>query len=219
MDVDPAGPFGRAEAAGTPTLRTNRLLLRRWRPEDRAPFARLNADPALMEFFPHPLAAAQSDRLANHGDRLFDRYGYGLWAVEVLESQAFIGFVGLSAVESDDPFPDRPFPFAPTVEVGWRLAREAWGQGYAPEAARHCLRFGFEVVGLEEIVSFTSTVNLRSRRVMEKIGMHRDAGDDFDHPRLTPGDPLLRHVLYRLQQDECRSARDDSGTGHPVGTA
>ncbi len=137
MNVDPAGRFGQPAAAGTPALRTNRLLLRRWRPEDRAPFARLNADPAVMEFFPHPLTAAESDRLASHGDRLFDRYGYGLWAVEVLDGQAF-----------------------------------------------------------------TSTANFRSRRVMEKIGMHRDAGDDFDHPRLSPDDPLLRHVLYRLQRDE-----------------
>lgn len=185
-----------------PSIRTERLLLRRWHPEDRVPFARMNADPAVMEFFPQAMTPAESDALAERADKRFDQHGFGLFALEIPGVAPFAGFVGLSRFTTEEP---SPFPFAPGVEVGWRLAYEFWGRGYAPEAARACLTFGFGEVGLEEIVSFTSVVNHRSRRVMEKIGMHRDPADDFEHPRVASG-PLRPHVLYRLLSHEHRAS-------------
>jgi ribosomal-protein-alanine N-acetyltransferase len=179
-----------------PTLTTDRLILRRWRSADRAPFADMNADPAVMEFFPKPLSSHESDGLANRADSLFERFGFGLFAVEVKDGAPFIGFVGLSPFSADDPL---PLPFAPGVEVGWRLARQAWGHGFAPEAASACLELGFDA-GLDEIVSFTSVLNERSQSVMRKIGMHRDPADDFAHPRVAKEDPLRPHVLYRLRR-------------------
>jgi len=180
-----------------PTVVTERLLLRRWRTEDREPFAMMNADPAVMEFFPNLLSKDQSDALAQRADELFDRFGYGLFAVEVQGGEPFVGFVGLSPFTADDP---SPLPFAPGVEVGWRLAHGVWGRGYAPEAASACLQLAFTRPGLDEIVSFTSVLNERSQSVMRKIGMHRDTADDFDHPRLADTDPLCPHVLYRVRR-------------------
>lgn len=177
-----------------PTLITERLILRRWRDEDLAPFAEMNADPVVMEFMPTLLSADESDDLAHRADALFDRFGYGLFAVEVRGGEPFVGFVGLSAFSTSDP---RPLRFAPGVEVGWRLAHEVWGRGYAPEAATACLELGF-AAGLHEIVSFTSVLNERSQSVMRKIGMQRDPADDFDHPRVVEGSPLRPHVLYRI---------------------
>ena len=181
-----------------PALRTERLLLRRLCPEDRAPFADLNADPAVMEFFPDSLTAAESDAFADRVDARFEANGFGLFAIEVLGGDPFVGFVGLNGFSEDEP---SPLPFAPGVEIGWRLAHHVWGRGYAPEAARACLAFGLEDIGLEEKVSFTSVVNERSRQVMRKIGMHRDPEDDFDHPRVPEGSPLRSHVLYRIGRD------------------
>lgn len=171
-------------------LTTRRLVLRRWRESDREPFAALNADPEVMRYFPAPLTRAESDALVERAARHFDEHGFGPWAVEVIGGPPFIGFVGLSNVAF-------AAPFTPAVEAGWRLRREAWGRGYAAEAAAAALEYGFGALGLAEIVSFTVPANLRSRRVMERVGMRRDAGGDFDHPRLPPGDPLRRHVLYR----------------------
>jgi RimJ/RimL family protein N-acetyltransferase len=172
-------------------LSTERLTLRRWREADREPFAALNADPDVMDYFPTPLARAESDRLISRIEAGFDQRGYGLWALELRATGEFIGFTGLdiSSFEAH---------FIPTVEVGWRLARSAWHHGYATEAARASLAFGFEEAGLEEIVSFTSIMNLRSRAVMERIGMTHDPTDDFDHPELQEGHRLSRHVLYRM---------------------
>ena len=175
----------------TTELRTERLLLREWRDDDLEPFAALNADPQVMEYFPSVQTREQSDafvhRIAGH----FDRHGYGLWAVELLDGSApFVGFVGLQVV----PFETH---FTPAVEVGWRLAQHAWGRGYATEAARAAMEFGFGEAGLAEIVSITAAVNERSQRVMRKLGMHRDPAGDFDHPRM-PEPPLRHHVLYRL---------------------
>lgn len=172
-------------------LRTDRLLLRRWRPEDREPFAVLNADPVVMEHFPALLAREESDRMAERIEIHFKEHGFGLWAVELLGQASFIGFVGLA-------IPRFEAPFMPCVEIGWRLAADYWGQGYATEAARAAAAFGFEQVRLGEILSFTAVANQRSRRVMEKIGMSHDPADDFDHPVLPVGHPLRRHVLYRL---------------------
>lgn len=172
-------------------LRTERLLLRRWRPEDREPFAALNADPRVVEFLPGPLSRSESDERAARFEAHFQEHGYGLWAVEVVGVAPFAGFVGLSV-------PRFETPFMPCVEIGWRLAAEHWGRGYATEGARAALAFGFEWLSLTEIVSFTVPDNIRSRRVMEKIGMAHHPAEDFDHPLLPEGHRLRRHVLYRL---------------------
>jgi RimJ/RimL family protein N-acetyltransferase len=174
-----------------PELRTKRLILRRWISEDREPFAILNADPAVMEHFPATLSRAESDALADRIEAHFAKHAFGLWAVEIPGVAPFVGYVGLSA-------PSFQAHFTPCVEVGWRLARDHWGKGYATEGARAALAFGFEQLHLDEIVSFTTSANLRSRRVMERIGMGHSLADDFDHPGLPEGHPLRRHVLYRI---------------------
>jgi RimJ/RimL family protein N-acetyltransferase len=172
-------------------LRTERLWMRRWRPEDREPFAALNADPRVVEFLPGPLTRAESDERAARIEAHFQEYGYGLWAVEVVGVAPFVGFVGLAVPRFDSPF-------MPCVEIGWRLAAEHWGRGYATEGARAALDFGFQRLSLDEIVSYTVPDNVRSRRVMEKIGMTHRSDEDFDHPLLPQGHRLRRHVLYRL---------------------
>jgi RimJ/RimL family protein N-acetyltransferase len=166
-----------------------RVVLRQWRDEDREPFAALNADPEVMRYFPSTLDREQSDAMADWASGFIAERGWGLWAVEVPGVAPFIGFVGLSV--------PRFMPDA--VEIGWRLAREHWGHGYATEAARESLRIGFEEVGLDEIVSFTSTINEPSRRVMERIGMTRDPARDFDHPNVPEG-PLKRHIFYAIRR-------------------
>jgi RimJ/RimL family protein N-acetyltransferase len=176
-----------------PTIRTHRLLLRMWRDEDRMPFAALNADPRVMEHFPKLLDRAESDAVAARIRENFDRRGFGLWAVEVPGVAEFIGFVGLSV-------PHFEAHFTPCVEIGWRLARDHWGFGFASESARAAVDFGFSQLELDQIVSFTVPANKRSRAVMERIGMTRTPVDDFDHPSLPDGHPLRRHVLYRLSR-------------------
>ena len=182
------------------TLQTPRLQLRRWQNSDLPAFARMNADPAVMEFFPALLSPAQSDSLAAGIREHLDAQGWGLWAVQVHGGPQFIGFVGLSV-------PRFEASFTPAVEVGWRLARSAWGRGYATEAARAALRDGFDRVGLDAVVSFTTAANTRSRAVMARLGMTHDPADDFDHPALAPGDPLRRHVLYRLRREHLATLR------------
>jgi RimJ/RimL family protein N-acetyltransferase len=181
---------GRQPSAG-PQLSTPRLLLRRWRGDDLAPFAAINADPAVMEHFPASLSRAESDALARRIEECFEQRGYGLWAVERIEDCALLGFVGLNPVPQE-------LPFAPAVEVGWRLGRDFWGQGYASEAARAAIAFGFGALGLEQIVSFTTRENVRSRRLMERLEMSRDPAEDFEHPLLPPGHRLRPHALYRI---------------------
>ena len=172
-------------------LATERLKLRRWTDSDREPFAALNADLEVMEYFPAPLNRAESDRMIDRIEEVFDRKGFGLWAVEVADNGAFIGYVGLWPAVFEAHF-------TPAVEVGWRLAQASWGRGYATEAARAATADGFERLGLPEIVSFTALVNRRSQRVMEKLGMKREPADDFEHPLVPAGSPLRAHVLYRL---------------------
>jgi RimJ/RimL family protein N-acetyltransferase len=172
-------------------LGTERLLLRRWRSADRAPFAALNADAEVMRHFPAPLTAAQSDALIDQIEFGLERDGWGLWALELRTTGSFIGFTGLARATFDAHF-------TPAVEIGWRLAREAWGHGYATEAARAAARFGFEDLALDELVSFTAVANLRSRAVMRRLGMTHDPAEDFDHPRVPEGHAARRHVLYRL---------------------
>lgn len=176
--------------AAIPELGTERLRLRAWQEADREPFAALNSDPVVMEYFPEPLDRARSDALIERLGAGFARNGFGLWALEVRDTGEFIGFAGLAV-------PSFEAHFTPAVEVGWRLARGAWGNGYATEAGRAALDFGFERAGLEEIVSLTTVANRRSRAVMERLGMARDPRDDFDHPDLAGDDSLRPHVLYR----------------------
>ena len=177
-------------------LRTNRLLLRRWLPADREAFAALNADARVMEHFAAVLTREESDALADRIEGHFDKHGFGLWAVEVPDTVAFAGFVGLSV-------PAFEAHFTPCVEIGWRLAAEHWGRGYATEGALAALGCAFGDAGLDEIVSFTVPENHRSRRVMERIGMARNPADDFDH-ETAPG-RLRRHVLYRIARERNRS--------------
>ncbi|MEV4181396.1 GNAT family N-acetyltransferase [Streptosporangium canum] len=179
-------------------LETQRLVMRRWQETDREPYAALNADPEVTEFLPSALTPEQSDRMVDRIEAGFDRYGYGLWALEVRETRQFIGWTGL-AVQTFEAH------FTPAVEIGWRLARSAWGHGYATEAARAALAHGFEVAGLTEIVSMATVSNIRSHAVMERLGMTRDPADDFDYP-LAPVESPARHaVLYRLSADRWRS--------------
>jgi RimJ/RimL family protein N-acetyltransferase len=176
-------------------IRTARLRLRCWRDEDFEPSAAMNADPRVMEFFPSVISREESRiHFARARARMAER-GYGLWPVEVIGGAPFIGMVGLSN-------PEFLAPFLPAVEIGWRLAVEHWGHGYATEAARAALAFGFERLALPEIVAFTTVANGRSRRVMEKLGMRRSPGDDFLHPLLPDGHALRPHVLYRIRRDD-----------------
>lgn len=179
-------------------LRTDRLRLRRWIAADRAPFATLNADLRVTEYLPGPLSQAESDALVARIETHFDEHGFGLWAVEIRHAALFAGFIGLLV-------PHFKSHFTPCVEIGWRLGTEHWGHGYATEGARAVIEFGFEALGLTEIVSFTVPENVRSRRVMERIGMARKASDDFNHPLLPEGHPLRRHVLYRIVRGEERA--------------
>ena len=176
-----------------PELSTERLLLRRWRDRDREQFAALNADPFVMEHYPSLLTRAESDAAVDRIEASFDRRGFGNWAVEVPGVADFVGYIGLSVPAYDAPF-------MPAVEIGWRLDRRHWGRGYATEGARAALEFGSSEIGLHEIVSFTVLANVRSWRVMERLGMTRDPSDDFEHPLLPPGHRLRRHVLYRLSR-------------------
>ncbi len=182
------------DAPGTDTVvETERLILRRWRAEDRAPLVRMNADPEVMEFFPSTMSGDQTAWLLRRIAEQEAQYGFTLWAAELKQTSEFLGFIGLAV-------PGFEAHFTPCVEIGWRLAAKHWGRGLATEGARAALAAGFERYGLPEIVSFTSVTNMRSRRVMEKIGMTRDAADDFDHPRVPEGHPLRRHVLYRIRR-------------------
>jgi RimJ/RimL family protein N-acetyltransferase len=171
---------------------TSRLVMRQWHQRDRAPFAALNGDPLVMAHFPSLLNRFQSDAMVDRCVEEPQGNGYGLWAVEVRASGDFIGFVGLSE-------PRWEAAFTPCTEIGWRLARSAWGHGYATEAANGTLATAFGRAGLAEVVSFTTTGNVDSQRVMQRIGMTHDSIEDFDHPLVTDG-PLRRHVLYRIKK-------------------
>jgi RimJ/RimL family protein N-acetyltransferase len=172
-------------------LSSDLILLRRWRDEDRAAFAAMNSDPRVMEFFPSLLSRVESDALVDRIEEHFSEHDFGLWAIEVPDVARFVGFAGLAV-------PQFTARFTPCIEVGWRLAFEHWGRGYATEAARLTLAYAFGTLALSEVVSFTSTGNHRSRAVMERLGMRRDPAEDFDHPALPESHPLRRHVLYRL---------------------
>ncbi|QDU54297.1 GNAT family N-acetyltransferase [Aeoliella mucimassa] len=179
---------------------TNRLLLRQWREEDLAPFAQLNGDATVMRYFPKTLTRSESDALAIKLQHRIAEQGWGFWAVELRDTGAFMGFVGLNR-------PDYALPIGPCVEIGWRMLQEYWGFGYATEAAQAALRVGFETLGLDEIVSYTATINLPSQRVMQRLGMQLDR-DTFEHPLVPEGHPLRTHVVYRLTQQQWQESHE-----------
>jgi RimJ/RimL family protein N-acetyltransferase len=182
-----------------PALQTARLRLRGWRVQDLAPLAAINADPEVMRHLGGPIERRQSDMIvARFLEKWREEPRFGWWALERAEDGAFLGFVGLGR-------PDFEEPPAPCVEIGWRLARGAWGQGFAAEAARACLRHGFRTVGLGEILAFTTPMNGPSRRLIERLGMQRDPGADFDHPLAAGGG--RRHLLFRLARAEWEALR------------
>jgi RimJ/RimL family protein N-acetyltransferase len=173
---------------------TQRLRLRQWRASDREPFARMNADPRVMEFFPALISRESSKASIDRWRSQLEEKGWSNWAAELRGTGEFIGFVGISVPRSQ-------LPFMPCVEIGWRLAFPHWGKGYATEAALGSLRIAFEQLDFPEIVSFTAMQNLRSRAVMERIGMH-DSGENFEHPAVPKGSPLRLHCLYRIRREE-----------------
>ena len=183
------------------TLHTGRMVLRRWRQTDRPAFARMNQDPMVMEFFPGLLTAEESNGLIDRIEAHFEEHGFGLWAVELIEQSQFAGFIGLSV-------PRFQAAFTPCIEIGWRLSPAYWSLGLATEGAREVIRHAFEDLQLRELVSFTVPANLRSRRVMEKLGMNHDPEDDFDHPLLPERHLLRHHVLYRLDASRWRQASE-----------
>ncbi len=186
------GEFWMSESL-KPHIYTSRLTLRRWQESDLVPFSAMNADPEVMAYLPKCLTPDESNALIQRIEAHFDRHGFGLWAVEQIDTGHFMGFVGLL-------IPGFQAPFTPCVEIGWRLARPYWGQGYATEAAKAVLEYGFTRCGLSEIVSFTVPMNTRSRDVMQRLGMTHSPHDDFNHPSLPEGHPLRPHVLYRLSK-------------------
>ena len=177
-------------------LSTPRLGLRRWRPSDLEPFTRMNLDPAVMEYFPGMMTPEETAAMVERIDAFFERNGYGLYAMDLLSTGEFLGYVGFAR-------PSFGSWFTPCVEIGWRLCHGAWGRGYATEAASECLRHGFDRLGLEKIYSFTAKVNTRSERVMQKIGM--EPAGEFDHPSIGEGHVLRRHVLYVSTRNAGRS--------------
>ena len=193
--VDAAGLRVCSHIMAPMTLFTQRLCLRRWRTKDIAPFADMNADPLTMRFMPGVLSRAETEALVQRFEAHHDAHGFGVWAIEAPGVAPLVGYTGLQRVSFEAPF-------APAVEVGWRLAPAFWGRGYATEAAREALRFGFEDLNLDQIVSFTVEANKPSWSVMERLGMVRNPAEDFDHPRLPAGHPLRRHILYRLEREQ-----------------
>jgi RimJ/RimL family protein N-acetyltransferase len=173
------------------TLSTDRLVLRRWRDTDRDAFHALNVDPEVMATIGPLMSRVESDAFMNRIEMRFDEHGYGLWCVELVGE--VIGFTGFMA----------PW-FREGVEIGWRIRADQWGYGYATEAARECLRHGFDDLDFPEVISFTAAINKRSRRVMEKLGLEYDPSEDFDHPGVPEGSPLREHVLYRITASQYR---------------
>jgi RimJ/RimL family protein N-acetyltransferase len=178
----------------SPIVATERLILRPWKDEDFATFAEMNADPQVREFFPSVLTRKESDASIQYFQDAYKRDGFCLFAAELIAGSEFIGFVGLQRMTFEVPGVPEP-----AVEIGWRLARAHWGKGLATEGARGVVRYAFETLKLPEVIAITVPKNVRSRRVMEKIGMKHHPELDFDHPRLPEGHPMRRHVLYAIR--------------------
>jgi ribosomal-protein-alanine N-acetyltransferase len=189
------------------TIETARLLLRAWRDSDVEPWIQMNADPRVMEFFPRISTREHSESTAEKLRADLERRGYGWWVVEAREGSPFAGIVALQEVSF-------PAHFTPAHEIGWRFTPDCWGRGYATEAARAALGFAFNRLGWNEVVAMTAISNLRSQRVMERLGMTRDADGDFDHPRIDEGHPLRRHVLYRIGLPEAASGGPNPKPDH-----
>ncbi|WP_415718193.1 GNAT family N-acetyltransferase [Maridesulfovibrio sp.] len=181
-------------------FRTERLILREWHNSDYPIFARINADPDVMRYFPAILSEEESNANADIISALIEKRNWGFWAVEIPDIAPFIGFVGLHV-------PSVTLPFSPCVEIGWRLDKKFWGYGYATEAANFALKYGFVELNLGEIVSFTSEKNIPSQAVMNRLGMRFD-DDGFEHPSVPVGSPLRKHVLYRISQEDWRTGLD-----------
>lgn len=180
----------------TTILSTQRLILREWRDPDAAPYAALNADPRVREYFPSVLTKDQSDTEMGRIRAGYERDGFCMFAAELISTGEFIGFIGIQTVTYTIPMVAQP-----TVEIGWRLAHAYWGKGLATEGAAAALRYALDAVKLPEIIAITVPNNVRSRRVMEKIGMKHHPELDFEHPRLPEGHPMRRHVLYAVQRE------------------
>ena len=181
--------------ADVPTIESARLILRDWRDEDVDAWAAMNADPRVTEFLGGPYTRERSEWSAGEIRRRLTSDGYGWWAVEVRDGAPFAGVIALQRV----PF---EAAFTPAYEIGWRFACEQWGRGFATEGARAALRHAFDRLGWSEVVAFTTVRNLRSRRVMERLGMTYDPSDDFENPKVEAGNPLRPHVLYRIKAPE-----------------
>lgn len=179
-------------------LKTERLLLRQWTQDDLLPFAEISGDKDVMEFYPSALSTEQSVALGTRIKTLIAECGWGFWAVELPEKCKFIGFVGLH-------IPGDEMPFSPCVEIGWRIAKAHWNNGYATEAARASLKYAFEVLKLPEVVSFTTVANTRSQAVMRKIGM-TNTGQNFMHPAIDASHPQCEHVLFKITANEWQSS-------------
>ncbi len=175
-------------------LKTERLILRQWKQSDFVPFANMNADSEVMEYYPSTLSNEESDAMAEQIKALITERSWGFWAVETIVDGQFIGFVGLHK-------PTYDLPVSPCIEIGWRLGREFWGNGYATEAAKEAMRFAFSELGLDKIYSFASVSNEKSWKVMGRLGM-TDTGDNFDHPIIPEGHALREHVLYKITREE-----------------
>lgn len=180
-------------------LVTQRLSLRQWQPKDARPFAKLNADARVREHFPSRLSPAESDAAMRTYQRHIEKNGWGLWAVELMNTGHFIGFIGLQSVAEE-------MPCAPAVEIGWRLAVPFWGKGYASEGAREVVRFAFEKLQLNRIVSLTTTTNIKSQKVMQRLGLI-DTKQNFNHPKIPPEHRLAEHVLYQLTSEDWLSGQ------------
>ena len=176
------------------TIETERLYLRQWRASDFAIFAEMNADLDVMKYFPKPLSPKVSDAIANKCSQLIKDKGWGFWAVSLKETDTFIGMVGLNEAHAD-------MPFAPTVEIAWRLHKDYWGQGYATEAARASLNFAFDTLGFDEVVAFTAVINKHSQLIMQRIGMS-NTQQNFYHPMLDSNHRLAEHVLYKITPEQ-----------------
>ncbi len=180
-------------------IETERLILRRWREDDKEFFAKLNADPKVMKYYPNVLSTEESNALAKICSDLVAKNGWGFWALETISDNRFIGFTGLNQ-------PDYELPVDACVEIGWRLASEAWGQGYATEAAKACLDFAFENLVLDEVYAFSSVANQKSRAVMERLNMI-NLNSNFNHSLLVDHEKLQEHVLYRIELQQWRDVK------------
>ncbi|MGE6441810.1 GNAT family N-acetyltransferase [Psychrobacter sp. NPDC078409] len=176
------------------TIETERLYLRQWQASDFAPFAEMNANPEVMEYFPKLLTTSMSNAIAKKCQSLINDNGWGFWAVSLKETDTFIGMVGLNHTHAD-------MPFSPAVEIAWRLHNDYWGLGYATEAARASLNFAFDTLGLDEVVAFTAVINKRSQLVMERLGM-TNTQENFFHPMLESNHRLAEHVLYKTTRQQ-----------------